>query len=308
MTRPHRFAIATREESRLETRVIHGRLEERDGRIDADDRGDPELIERVNRVATGFSPSSAGGLKPAATRVVVSARRIDDQIIESAYAIVTAGRLTIVTDRDHLAGDSEWLRGIAIDPESSIADYRGVPMVWLRGAGSVLMHEAAGHPAEKKQPPVKWPRWLRVADVPDSIDDTGERPHRANLLAGEAPRSLRRESFVHPALTRMSHVVVEAVNAPFARPSRRIEIHLLAGGHYESLTDKVTIFVAAADLVEGESRRRLAPFVIEEPRASVARAITGARGHTERYPGVICSSEGQELFARSSAPELLTVF
>jgi hypothetical protein len=41
-------------------------------------------------------------------------------------------------------------------------------------------------------------------------------------------------------------------------------------------------------------------------RQAIARALIGAEGHPQRYPGVICSREGQELFVASHAPVLLT--
>ena len=42
-----------------------------------------------------------------------------------------------------------------------------------------------------------------------------------------------------------------------------------------------------------------------ESRANIARAFIGASGEPLRYPGVICSREGQELVVGSSAPLLL---
>ena len=39
---------------------------------------------------------------------------------------------------------------------------------------SVLLHEAAGHPAEHRQPPIRWPEWLSVRDEPPfDVDDAG---------------------------------------------------------------------------------------------------------------------------------------
>ncbi|HEX2123459.1 MAG TPA: hypothetical protein VHL59_17640, partial [Thermoanaerobaculia bacterium] len=80
------------------------------------------------------------------------------------------------------------------------------------------------------------------------------------------------------------------------------------GGAYEPLTEEVTIRIAAADLVDDDERVRLPPFEIRESRANVARALIGAEGESVRYPGVICSREGQELVVGSSAPRMLTWF
>ena len=83
---------------------------------------------------------------------------------------------------------------------------------------------------------------------------------------------------------------------------------LVEGGRYDPLTDDVTLFIPAADLVEGSRRRRLAPFVIHEPRHAIPPALIGADGAAVRYPGVICSTVGQEIAVGSHAPTLLTLF
>jgi hypothetical protein len=109
----------------------------------------------------------------------------------------------------------------------------------------------------------------------------------------------------------MTNVVVghrSPVPGPGSQPASRIEILLVAGGRYEPLTETVSLSVSAADLVDGNESVRLRPFVIRETRAAVARAMRGASGPARRYPGVICSREGQELFVGSYAPDLVTEF
>ena len=93
-------------------------------------------------------------------------------------------------------------------------------------------------------------------------------------------------------------------NQPSRTAALPIEILLVAGGEYEPLTETVTLRICAANY-EG---RRLPPFDIRESREAVARAIVAAEGEPVRYPGVVCSREGQELVVGSFAPVMLTVF
>src|SRR5437870_2485920 len=48
------------------------------------------------------------------------------------------------------------------------------------------------------------------------------------------------------------------------------------------------------------------PRWLRASRREIARALIGAEGRPQRYPGVICSREGQELFVASHAPLLVT--
>jgi hypothetical protein len=89
-------------------------------------------------------------------------------------------------------------------------------------------------------------------------------------------------------------------------PSHRIEVHLVSSGAYEPLTETVTIRASIADLVEDGRRRRLPSFTFHATRQQIARALAGASGNARRYPGVICSREGQELLVGSYAPMLVT--
>ncbi|HVR37910.1 MAG TPA: hypothetical protein VMU84_02365, partial [Thermoanaerobaculia bacterium] len=164
------------------------------------------------------------------------------------------------------------------------------------------LHEAIGHAAEHEHAPIAWPSWLTVHDEPQTIDDCGNAPRITNLLH-EPPASLRRESFRDIPLRRMSSLVARGEHE-FELPHERIEVHLVESGHYEPLTETVTLRIAAAT----DGTHAIAPFDFIATRHEIARALRGAKGEPLEYPGVICSSEGQELFVGSFAPELLTVF
>jgi hypothetical protein len=80
-------------------------------------------------------------------------------------------------------------------------------------------------------------------------------------------------------------------------PADATEIDLVAGGSYDPLTDTVTIHVAASSA---------GAFTLRRTRAEVAASLAGAFGEPLRYPGVICSREGQELAVGSFAPVMIT--
>ncbi len=184
--------------------------------------------------------------------------------------------------------------------------YRKLPILWRNGSAAVLLHEAVGHPAEHAAPGVKWPRWLRVNDEPSiAVDDCGDVPRHVDLFK-EAPSCARRESFRDVPLRRMTTLVVRQSGAPFEVPDEHIEVHLVAGGGYDALTDTVAINVSVADLVNDGKRHRIRPFTIREHRAAIAESLRGASGEPIRYPGVICSREGQEIVVGSYAPEIVT--
>jgi len=149
---------------------------------------------------------------------------------------------------------------------------RGKALLWLNGTASVLLHEAFGHPAEHDVAPVKWPEWLRI----------------------HAPLAVRRESFRDVPLRRLTTVVAAQTHAPFHLPKEHVAIHYVSGGAYDPVTDIVTIEVAVPR------------FTLRATRAEVARSIAGARGEPIRYPGVVCSREGQRLVVGSFAPEIIT--
>jgi hypothetical protein len=147
--------------------------------------------------------------------------------------------------------------------------------VWQNGSAAVLLHEAIGHASEHGAGPVTWPAWLSV----------------------DAPLASRRETFRDVPLPRMTHLIARQSGAPFALPDERIDVQLVAGGAYDPLTDLVTIDIAASNI---------GAFTIQRTRTEIAASLAGATGDPIRYPGVICSREGQELFVASHAPVIVT--
>ncbi|MBK5260811.1 MAG: hypothetical protein JJE51_14570 [Thermoanaerobaculia bacterium] len=311
------FFLVTREEiwtggpkkTLLEERLSHGAAREEAGIVAASDERDDELLALCNErivSARELLPFLAG----ARVRIVVAARRAGAFTRTGVTMVLGIGQQAVVSTPLTAPADYERASRAASSKPKGEIDYRGIPIVWRGGSASVLLHEAAGHPAEcGGAKAAKWPTWLSVHDEPEiEIDDSGNRCGIANLLAGEQPRAWRRASFSDLPLKRMSNVVVRQSNAPFELSPKRIEIDLVSAGHYDVLNDVVTIAVSAAELVDGRSRRTLAPFRIIETRACVAAALSGSEGEAIRYPGVVCSSEGQELVAGSHAPVVTTVF
>jgi hypothetical protein len=181
--------------------------------------------------------------------------------------------ISIVTTPQFLDADLQLLRA-ATTPSRREApgEGRSVPIVWHNGSAAVLLHEAIGHPRELGVPEIEWPPWLRV----------------------DTPIELRRASFSDVPLRRMTRVTVSQENAPFALPEPRIDVQLVRDGAYDPLTDVVTIDIAVPR------------FTIRATRAQIAASIVGATGEPLRYPGVVCSREGQELVVGSYAPLLVT--
>lgn len=199
--------------------------------------------------------------------------------------VVTLDGFSVVTTPEHIINDVALLRStLAARPNGDDAPPRGIPLLWKNGSAAVLLHEVIGHPLEHGQAPLELPSWLAI----------------------DVPLQPRRASFKDVPLLRMTDVVARQTNAPFVLPESRIEIVLVDGGAYDPLTELVTVRIASAHRVEGDSARALAPFTIHESRANIARAIVGAIGEPVRYPGVICSREGQELVVGSHAPLMLT--
>lgn len=267
----------------LESRLIHGSADQRGATIEARDDRDDELLalceRESDRVREAIAPLPEGR-----ARAVVSARS-DSGV--SAVITLSLLDLSVVTTLPHLAADYELLIELASDSPVQDGGDLALPFVWRNGSGAVLMHEAAGHPAELGQPEIEWPGWLRV----------------------ETPLAMRRESFTDVPLRRMTNVAVTCVDAGFSPPSPPyIEILLVAGGRYEPLTDRVTLSISAANLIDGDLSYRLRPFLIDETRKTIARSLRGASGDVHRYPGVVCSKEGQNVFVHSHAPDLVTDF
>lgn len=258
------FRIATRDElwigGRLvESRLSHGEAIDDELGIVAADSRDDELVAIAERELARLREAM-----PRDARVRLVAEASTDGV--NATMSIRRGELSIVTDAEHAAEDDRLLH------LKAAASRRTPYILWKNGTAAVLLHEAFGHPAEHGHPPIDWPAWLHV--------DLGLRKRRA--------------TFRDVPLTRMSHVRVTQTNAPFEVPDDAIEVQLVAGGHYEPLTETVTLQIAVPR------------FEYRATRQEIARSILGAAGDPIRYPGVICSREGQELVVPSFAPLMVT--
>lgn len=274
-----RFSVATRDELWIDGRVFerrlsHGEAVHDERGIHANDAADPVLVAACDAAMDelrGFIASDAR------TRLVAEASSAEGL---SKTIVVAIGNRSVVTTPEHFAEDVALLRGVG----DGDAKPRKLPFLWKHGTAAVLLHEAVGHPLEHEQAPIPLPPWLSI----------------------DVPLALRRASFKDVPLLRMTNVIARQNDAPFTLPAERIEIVLVDGGAYDPLTEQVTLRIAAANLVDGESVRALAPFAIRQTRQAIVRSIVGASGEALRYPGVICSREGQELVVGSHAPLLLT--
>jgi hypothetical protein len=273
MTAPT-FAIASRDElwlrgALMESRLMHGVATQHRDSIDASDARDERLV-RACDAAIDEARATVAALRDARLRVVVRATREND--IESVATTMTVAidGVSVVTTPSNAMADYELLHRA----RNGGAPLRG-SIVWLNGSAAVLLHEAFGHASEHDVAPVTWPSWLTI----------------------EAPLASRRETFRDVPLMRMTHLIGRQTNAPFVPPIDAIEVHLIAGGAYDPITDIVTISVAVSSA---------GPFTIRRLRAKVAASLAGASGEPIRYPGVICSREGQELYVASHAPVMIT--
>jgi hypothetical protein len=310
------FAIATRDElwidGRLaERRLSHGSAIDDGARIIAVDSFDAELVRACDDVVAELREDVD---ENARVRLVGTARRVRGVVMIEATMTITVGGVSVVlsvypersegspvTPRDlvrrAMARASSTVPATRDDERSLATLGINSKFVWRNGSAAVLLHEAIGHAAEHSAMPVEWPAWLTVHDEPTfPIDDIGNDTRAVDLMR-EAPASLRRESFRDVPLRRMTNVVVRQHDAPFDLPSSATEIDLIAGGSYDPLTDTVTIHVAASSA---------GAFTLRRTRAEVAASLAGAFGEPLRYPGVICSREGQELAVGSFAPVMIT--
>jgi hypothetical protein len=272
------FAIATRDElwvhGRLvERRLAHGQSTRDERGIHATDARDAELVAACD---AAMDELHAFVVADGRTHLVAEASSTD---VVTRTIVVTLGDRSVVTSPDHYAHDVALLRGAGQGDTAP----RRLPFVWQHGSAAVLLHEVIGHPLEHEQAPVALPPWLSV----------------------DVPLRLRRASFKDVPLLRMTDVIARQSGAPFVLPEQYIEIVLVDGGAYDPLTGDVRLRIVAANLVEGDRRQALAPFTIHETREKLAQSIAGATGEPLRYPGVICSREGQELVVGSYAPVLL---
>jgi len=280
----------------LESRIEHGEALHRGLEIVARDTFDAGLMSESEAAAARLRPV-AESLTGARVRIVSRAIALDGVIsVEAAMTISMAG-VSIVTDAGNADADIAMLRRLTGMPVE-VARPAGVAMVWRNGSASVLFHEAAGHAAEHGCPPVAWPEWLRVEDHGPAA--------RADLLRGEIPTALRRASFRDVPLPRMTSVRVAQEGAPYEEPAERIDIQLVSHGAFDPLGERVTLHIAVAEHVRGGIARRIAPFDLITTRSRVAGSLRGACGEPMRYPGVVCSLEGQEVLVGSAAPIVIT--
>lgn len=282
MTRT-RFAGATLDELWLQGTLVERRLscgeawEDGNG-ITATDVRDEVLVA----ACTAEMERLRGEVLPDARMRFVAEATLDGV---RGTITVTRGKHSIVTSPAHLAGDLLLLeQADAVATLSVDAVPRGTPMVWRNGTGAILLHEAVGHAREHGQAELEWPSWLAV----------------------DVPLVRRRASFRDVPLLRMTSLVARQHGAPFEVGQTRIDVLLVDGGAYDPLTEEVTVRVASATLADGEDVVSLQPFSLVRPRGAIAASLSGAAGDPIRYPGVICSREGQELVVGSYAPVMVT--
>ncbi|HEV7485207.1 MAG TPA: hypothetical protein VGQ65_05955 [Thermoanaerobaculia bacterium] len=268
------FVITSRDElwlrgALIESRLMHGVATQRGEAIEASDIRDEELL-RACELALDDARAAVASFRDARVRLVVRATRENDvESVETTMTIAIDG-VSVVTTPANATFDHELLHRA----RNGSASLRG-SIVWLNGSAAVLLHEAFGHASEHDVAPVTWPSWLSI----------------------DAPLTPRRETFRDVPLMRMTHLIARQNDAPFALPDERIEVQLVAGGAYDPITDIVTIDVAVSSA---------GPFTIRRSRAEIAASLAGASGEPIRYPGVICSREGQELYVASHAPVMIT--
>lgn len=267
-----RFAHAVREELWSRGRRVESRLAHGEALHEPDGSitaTDTRDDALVARAEEQLERLSAAMPEDAVVRLVAEAGTDGDR----ATMTVRIGPLSIVTDPGHVHADVALLQRWRGLPPANDPPRR--PILWQNGTAAILLHEAHGHPLEHDQAPLNLPEWLHV----------------------EVPLAQRRETFRDVPLPRMRHVRVTQTGAPFEIPSGHVEVQMVDGGAYDPLTQTITVRVSASSI---------GAFTLVEHRANLI--FLGARGDAQRYPGVICSREGQELVVGSYAPTLITAF
>jgi hypothetical protein len=271
----NRFAHAVREELWLRGRLLESSLEHGEAVQDAQEIVASDVRDDRFVAACDAELERLRAFLPQDALVRLIAEMGTDG--GTSVMIVRRGTASVVTSPAHIEEDGTLLRRV-VDGPVAAPPQSGLPLLWLNGSAAVLLHESHGHAMEHGHAPLPLPSWLHV-DVP--------------LLP-------RRASFRDVPIVRMKHVRVAQHDAPFALPADHIAVHLVDGGSYEPLTETVTLRIAAAT----RGGAGIAPFVLSLQRHAIR--FTGATGAARRYPGVICSREGQELFVESWAPDVLT--
>jgi hypothetical protein len=272
----------------VERRLSHGVARRSGSRILASDAFDAELARACDEELHALRDDVDD---EARVRLLASARRVSGVVLREATMTITIDGVSVVS-RDAAA-----LRALLERGQRTAVEAPAAALVWRNGSAAVLLHEAIGHAAEHDVAPVRWPSWLTVHDEPPfAVDDEGNESRVVDLMA-VGPSCLRRESFRDVPLRRMTNVVARQHAAPFEVPESFVEIELVAGGSYDPVSDLVTVDVAVSSA---------GAFTLRRTRAQIASSLAGATGEPLRYPGVICSREGQELAVGSFAPVMVT--
>lgn len=262
----------------VERRLSCGEAVERDASIEARDTRDAALIAQCDELLASMRSRVDPRFR---TRFIAQAGTEES----GTTIVVSDGERAVVSTIRHLDEDRALLARAAQAGPRRQLESSTLPLLWRNGSGAVLLHEAVGHPFEHGLALPALPSWLSV----------------------DVQLARRRASFRDVPLMRMAAVAVTQHDAPFALPHDRIEVHLVDGGTWDPLSDLVTVRIAFAEIVSGERATALEPFTLAAPRDAIVKSLRGAHGEPERYPGVICSREGQELFVASRAPTILTV-
>lgn len=265
------FAHAVREElwSRgrlLESRLSHGEAHEDEQGIIATDARNDDHVAAAER--------EIHRLREAMPGEGFTVRLVAESGTEGTAGTMTVrhGALSVVTTPTYIEDDVLLLRSAGFQQAATPASSRPA-FLWQNGSASVLLHELIGHPLEHDIKPLPFPAWLHI----------------------DIPLMMRRATFRDIPLLRMQHVRIAQRDAPYEPEEDPVTVTLVDSGSYDPLTDVVTLHIAASSI---------GAFTLQEPRERFV--LTGARGEPARYPGVICSREGQELVVGSYAPEMLT--
>lgn len=231
---------------------------------------------------------------------------------ESFLLSAVGGGPVLVSTRATLADDLTLLETLGQPAVRHDCDTSRLPIVWRNGTGGVLLHEIIGHPSQHSVETGSM-RELQMRDVPQyggllqmEVDDSGSSTAETRFAAGGTLLPWRRADFRHPVLRRMTNLVVDPPGETYETPQTRIEVLHVSAGDYDPLFDRVRLHVSRADLVTGDDRAAVAPFVVRSRRGSIAGAIRGAAGDLVRFPGVLCSDQGQRIICGTWSPDLLT--